>query len=185
MRWCDSPSNCWSHRTPSSFFPSSFTIILLFWTTATRSTNALRCRSERGCSGNRANEYQPENKAELVACLYQKNCISNKRLVRTHVGFRAVVHPVDVYHARVVSYKREVSCLQNSVLLDRFHGTLYVSEISRNNASFPWRVCRLRVQQSSVFWELTTDGIHFLHFESRICDGFPPSRVGVELEGHF
>ncbi|KAK8799970.1 hypothetical protein WA588_002790, partial [Blastocystis sp. NMH] len=42
------------------------------------------CNSIDECAA-LANEYQPENKAELVACLYQKNCISNKRLVRTHM----------------------------------------------------------------------------------------------------
>ena len=34
----------------------------------------------------RSIHYQPETKAELIACLYTKNCFSNKRLVRTHVG---------------------------------------------------------------------------------------------------
>ena len=29
--------------------------------------------------------YQPENKAELIACMHSLNCFSNKRLVRTHV----------------------------------------------------------------------------------------------------
>ena len=86
------------------------------------------------------NEYQPENKAELVACLYHKNCISNKRLVRTHVGVVVEFDPVDVYHARMVPHKRAVTCLKNPLFLDRLYGALYASEISGNNSSFLRRV---------------------------------------------
>ncbi len=32
------------------------------------------------------NAFQPENKYELIACVSSKNCFSNKRLIRTHVG---------------------------------------------------------------------------------------------------
>ena len=35
---------------------------------------------------NSTNYYQPENKLDLVACVATGNCVSNKRLVRTHVA---------------------------------------------------------------------------------------------------
>ena len=42
--------------------------------------------------------YQPENKAELVACMQQNLCFSNKRLLRTHVGV-LWLYDVDVFDA--------------------------------------------------------------------------------------
>ena len=32
------------------------------------------------------NMFQPENKVELIACVATRNCFSNKRRLRTHVG---------------------------------------------------------------------------------------------------
>ena len=33
----------------------------------------------------RMNHFQPENKAELIACMKIGMCFSNKRMLRTHV----------------------------------------------------------------------------------------------------
>ena len=56
LQWCDSVEDC----AALFVFPASLT--------------------------SRSIHYQPETKAELIACLYTNNCFSNKRLVRTHVG---------------------------------------------------------------------------------------------------
>lgn len=88
--------------------------------------------------------YQPENKAELVECIYTKNCFSNKRLVRTHVGdlplpvtvtMTMMINDndddennnndnIDVCHARMVYYGRIINRFKNSLLYYQFYGTL-------------------------------------------------------------
>lgn len=54
--------------------------------------------------------YQPENKAELVACMQQSLCFSNKRLLRTHVEVMWVCN-VDVFDAWVVYHSGQFNCV--------------------------------------------------------------------------
>ena len=81
-------------RLPKEFFHFSRTVFILpvFFFNHTLLLN--NCNSVDDCAAlynwflsiiTSANEYQPEDKSELIACMYHGHCISNKRLVRTHV----------------------------------------------------------------------------------------------------
>ena len=107
---------------------------------------------------NSANEYQPENKAELVSCIHHHHCMSNKRLVRTHVRSlvtelslwftHSLIHSfthslIDVCNAGMVCHSSIQSCFSYPLLPHQLHGALHADSIYSFYPSFPWRICRL------------------------------------------
>ena len=77
---------------------------------------------------NRSNWIQPENKLELIECINQKICISNKNNIRTHVAVE-MRFDIDVCNAGMVYHIKRIACLSSSLLSHKFHGAVDGSDI--------------------------------------------------------